>query len=60
MIMEKDYLEAKKIVQEYECKQLNISDVIQRSEQFCYCGSKLKITCENNRCFKECENGHEQ
>jgi hypothetical protein len=27
MITEKDYLEAKKIVQEYESKHLNISDV---------------------------------
>ncbi len=33
MITEKDYLEAKRIVQEYESKQLNISDVSVRSEQ---------------------------
>ena len=31
MITEKDYLKAKKIVQEYESKHLNISDVRQRS-----------------------------
>lgn len=31
MITEKDYLKAKRIVQEYESKHLNISDVRQRS-----------------------------
>jgi hypothetical protein len=60
MITEKEYLKMKKLIAEYETKQLNKHAVIQRSEQFCYCGSKIKITCENNRCFKECENGHEQ
>jgi hypothetical protein len=34
MIKEEEYLKAKQIVQEYE-KQLNISDVIQQSEQIC-------------------------
>jgi hypothetical protein len=34
MITEEDYLKAKQIIQEYE-KQLNISVVIQQSEQIC-------------------------
>lgn len=33
MIEEKEYLEAKKIVKEYESKQLNISDVSLQIEQ---------------------------
>jgi hypothetical protein len=43
MITEKDYLEAKKIVQEYESKHLNISDVIVRFSIGQYIGYKGAI-----------------
>ncbi len=38
---------------------LRIHAVIQRSEQFCFCGAKQKVTCGDNRAYKICENGHE-
>jgi hypothetical protein len=52
MITEEQYLEAKKIVQEYE-KQLNISDVIKSvCDQTCpYWGYQ----CNINRMFEECK-----
>ena len=35
MITEEDYLKAKKIVQEYESKHLNISDFSGSNQRFC-------------------------
>jgi len=35
MITEKEYLEAKRIIKEYENKQLNISAISLKSEQLC-------------------------
>jgi hypothetical protein len=45
MITEKDYLEAKKIVQEYESKHLNISDVRKSSPLI---EGKTKSNVKNN------------
>jgi len=47
MITEKDYLEAKKIVDTYESKQLN-KPVVKR--QLCTIGGECKVRSENNEC----------
>jgi hypothetical protein len=47
MITEKDYLEAKKIVDTYESKQLN-KPVVTR--QVCTIGGECKVRGENNEC----------
>jgi hypothetical protein len=60
MITEKEYLRMKKLIADYETKQLNKQAVIQRSEQFCFCGAKQKVTCGDNRAYRVCENGHEE
>lgn len=60
MIKEKEYLKAKKIVKDYESKQLNKHAVSGRSEQLCFCGQKLEIKVGDNRAWRECNNGHEQ
>jgi hypothetical protein len=58
MITEKDYLEAKKIVQEYESKQLNISDVMVRNFESDWRAGKYYIsnTFEVVQ-YKGCGNG---
>ena len=48
MITEKDYLEAKKIVDTYESKQLNKPVVVIR--QVCTIGGECKVRGENNEC----------
>ena len=47
MITEKDYLEAKKIVDTYESKQLNKPVVIRH---VCTIGGECKVRGENNEC----------
>ena len=39
MITEEDYLKAKKIVQEYESKHLNVSDFSGSNQRFCICST---------------------
>jgi hypothetical protein len=60
MITEKSYLEAKKLIADYESEQLNKHIVIQRSEQsFCVvCGKQYKNPKHDSDTCYDCREPH--